>query len=741
MPKVTNIKAIPLLFAFTLFLSATLVFSVQPMLGKMMLPHVGGAPSGWAVTMFFFQTCLLFGYGLAYLFSKLPPFLNALSILLMFIPGALFLPIAYHSGLTDSISPAAVFVQLTLSTAIPFLALSTLAPGLQRLFSYGADETANDPYYLYAASNLGSFTGLLAYPIILEPLIGLQTQSNVWMLLYGLLAFFVILCAISVFKSRRDLISLRFTSVKEKVKKTLETGKKDTPITWKRRFMWLCLAAIPSSLMIGVTTEITTDIASAPMIWVIPLGLYLVTNIIAFSKRHTIETKKLSVLHTLGIVVVTTHIMMGLTLEHSTMVALLATFIYLGVFTITALTLHCRLANDRPSTDKLTEFYLFLALGGALGGSFNAFIAPIIFNDIYEFHAVLILSLLFTTTFHDKAPETLSKTLKIILGLSILCAVGMIFTNIETAWVFMPLTLLLFFSSMHTRTLFWVCLIVFFALIFSKRDFIETHRNFFGVTKIYDGHMGGDKTKPARIFTHGTTLHGFQAEDEKFKHVPVAYYGANGPVGDIIDQHKLGNVAVLGLGTGQIACYKGRSNSYTFFEIDPHVAKAAKEHFSVLKECGYKDIIIGDARLELIKTDDTYNTIFVDTFSSDAIPVHLITSEAIDVYFSKLKKNGVIAINISNRHLNLKKPLAAIAQEKGYEFRYKHYEFNEENPYDLASEWVIFTKNKKFAARLDKKGWSALKTSLRPWTDDYSNYMSILKFLDITDNKPEEAKK
>jgi len=713
------------------------------MLGKMMLPHVGGAPSGWAVTMFFFQTCLLFGYGLAYIFSKLPPFLNTLSILFMFIPGALFLPIAYHSGLADSISPAAVFVQLTLSTAVPFLALSTLAPGLQRLFSYGDHKTASDPYYLYAASNLGSFTGLLAYPLILEPLVGLQTQSNIWMVLYAILAAAVILCAISIFKSRRDLVSITLSATADKIKKKLETGEKQTAITWKRRFKWLCLAAIPSSLMIGVTTEITTDIASAPMIWVIPLGLYLITNIFAFSKRHKIETKTLSVMHVLGVVIVTTHIMMGLTLEHSGMVALLATFVYVGVFTITALTLHCQLANDRPTTDKLTEFYLFLALGGALGGSFNAFIAPMIFNDIYEFHAVLIISLLFTTTFNDSAPATLSKMLKTILGLSILCGTAIIFTDLKASYIFMPLTLLLFFSSMHTRTLFLVCVIIFFSLIFSKQDFIEIHRNFFGVTKIYDSHMGANETNPARIFTHGTTLHGFQAEDKEFNLTPVAYYGANGPVGDVIAHHKLGNVAVLGLGTGQLACHKGRGRQYTFFEIDPHVAKAAKEHFTMLKECGYKDIIIGDARLELVKIQDTYNTIFVDTFSSDAIPVHLITSEAIDLYFSKLNKNGVIAINISNRHLDLKKPLAAIAKDKGYEFRYKNYSFNEEHPYDLDSEWAVFTNNKNFISRLDKKGWTALDTSLRPWTDDYSNYMSILKFLDINHNNPlqKEVKK
>lgn len=723
-------KTSPYVFAFTLFLSATLVFSVQPMLGKMMLPHVGGAPSGWAVTMFFFQTCLLFGYGLAYVFSKLPPFLNAAAILFMFIPGALFLPIAYQSGIADSISPFAVFVQLTLSTAVPFLALSTLSPGLQRLFSYSDHTTSGDPYYLYAASNLGSFTGLLAYPLVLEPLIGLQAQSSFWMLLYSLLALFVIICAAIVFINRRDLISLKFKAGAEKAKKVLETHKEAQPITWKRRLTWLCLAAIPSSLIIGVTTEITTDIASAPMIWVIPLGLYLVTNIIAFSKRKVIDTKLLSSFHIFGVIVITIHIMMGLTLTHSAAIALLTILIYLSVFTITAMTLHARLANDRPPADKLTEFYLILALGGALGGSFNAFIAPVIFNDIYEFHAVLILSLLFTTGFNDKAPETLKHILKAAIIVSGVLLVSSIFVSMNTLFIFMGFIPLLFFGSIHARTLFLICVMVFFSIIFVQRDLIHVNRNFFGVSKIFEGHVQEGPTKiDARIFMHGTTLHGFQAKSEEYAHVPVAYYGANGPIGDILKYHDMTSVAVLGLGTGQLACYTKAGREFTFYEIDPDVADAAKEYFSILETCKYKDIIIGDARLELQKSADVYDTIFVDTFSSDAIPVHLITAEAIEIYFNKLTDDGVLAIHISNRHLDLRKPLAAIAQEKGYIFRTKYYEFNDENPYDLPSKWVVLTKDKNLAEELDRQGWTNVETSLRPWTDDYSNYLGVLNLL------------
>ncbi|MEZ5902001.1 MAG: fused MFS/spermidine synthase [Alphaproteobacteria bacterium] len=706
------------------------------MLGKMMLPHVGGAPSGWAVTMFFFQTCLLFGYGLAHVFSKLAPFLNAIAILLVFIPGALFLPLSYNSGLSDTISPLAVFIQLTLSTAVPFLALSTLSPGLQRLFSFSNHETASDPYYLYAASNIGSFVGLLAYPIILEPLVGLTTQSQIWMSLFGLLFFCVALCAFIIFKNRRDLVGIKFE--KTEVKTNLKTHQDDKAVTWRRRVKWLLLAAIPSSLMIGVTTEITTDIASAPMIWVIPLGLYLITTIIAFSKRDTINTKLLSSLHLLGVAVVTINIMMSTGLTDSTLVALSLALLYLAVFTVTALLLHSLLANDRPQTNKLTEFYLFLALGGAIGGSFNAFIAPNIFNDVYEFFAVLLLSLFLNPNFHEKTPPSLSKMLNSIVIIAALIAIVVLITGFNSIHIKAVLLLFIFFATVQARTLFFMGCIVFLLSFtsFTNKNIIDTHRNFFGVTKVFTGDVNGNKNAPATLFAHGKTLHGFQPTDDKINLRPSAYYAEAGPIGDVYRIIDPKEVAVLGLGTGQLSCYKKSGRHYTYYEIDPYVVDIAKKYFTYLDGCGHKDVIVGDARLELAKDPKKYDLIFVDTFSSDSVPMHLITTEAFKVYFSKLNDNGIVVINVSNNHIDLTGALAALAKDQGYYYQQKFYRINKNSsPYDLSSNWVVFTKNKSASEKLLKRGWETKDSNLRPWTDDYSNFIAVLKIFNITHSK------
>lgn len=728
-------KSIPYIFAFTLFLSATLIFSVQPMLGKMMLPFVGGSPSGWAVAMFFFQTCLLTGYALAFLFSKLPPFLNILAVLLLFIPGALFLPIIYQNDPSQTISPLTVFIQLTLSTAVPFLTLSTLAPGLQRLFSFSTHSTAGDPYYLYAASNLGSFVGLLSYPLILEPLTGLTEQSHLWMLSYGALFFCVIICALVVFINRKDLINFKFTPAKP------ENQIKDQSITWKQRFKWLILAAVPSSLMLGVTTEITTDIASTPMMWVIPLGLYLLTNIIAFSKRIQIDLNLLSVLHMLGIAAITVYFIAKTAFEDVIFISLPMVFVYLVVFTITALLLHKTLANSRPQTSKLTEFYLLLALGGALGGSFNAFIAPFIFNDAHEFQIVLILSLLLNTSFYAPFPSALKKIVRttaiIAAPLIIIIWAG----DLNLMFIYPILIFLVFFSLMHAKITFATCAIVF-ALVttsLSGIDYIHKHRNFFGITKVYDGNVTTDPDTSVRIFLHGTTIHGFQAKNEKSANKPHAYYGIAGPIGDVFKTYKPKDVAVLGLGIGQLACHTARGRKYTFFEIDPDIADIAKTHFTQLEKCGHKEIIIGDARLELENRNDKYDMIFVDAFSSDSIPTHLVTSEALELYFSKIKKNGPVIVNISNRHINLSGPLAATAKKNGYLFRTKTHIKTKEQTYQSSSEWVVLTKNKKTAKALDKHGWKTVETTARPWTDDYSNLLTTLKILKPFKTKEPDA--
>ena len=720
-------KMTPYVFAFTLFVSAMLVFSVQPMLGKMMLPHVGGAPSGWAVTMFFFQTCLLFGYGLAYLFSKLSPLPNIIAIIVLFLIAAFFLPIAYKSGIVDTVSPWAVFVQLTVSTAIPFLALSTLSPGLQRLFSFSGHKTASDPYYLYAASNAGSFVGLLAYPFILEPLIGLSEQSALWMKLFFVLTALLLTCFLFILSQRRDLLNFKLLT-----SNAINESPSPAP-TWKQRGYWLVLAAIPSSLMIGTTVKITTDVASAPMLWVLPLGLYLLTTITAFAKRSSISTRTLSALHLVSVAVLFCLLFLYHQLAEVHHNIFLFAAIYLAIFTITAQLLHSILANDRPKADRLTEFYLIMALGGAIGGSFNAFIAPLLFNDVYEFPLVLAASLLLNPSIKDKLTGAIKKTSFIIGVILITSIIAHYITGMSL--FLLVATLCIFISSMNTRLLFISALIVtvYSSAYFQYKSLDAMDRNFFGVVKVIEKSVSTTKDFRVKALLHGTTLHGYEALDKEHAYIPSSYYATKGPVGQVYDTLNPRKIAVLGLGAGQLACYNGYKNierETTFYEIDPAVIQFAKDHFTLLKECGYKDIILGDARLELLKDETKYDLIIADAFSSDSVPVHLITNEAVQLYISKIKNTGVVLFNISNNHINLNEPLAAIAKENNISIRGKFYiPDTEQDPYNLPAEWVVMTKNESIITALDKKEWKTISTNMRLWTDDYSNFISTLKML------------
>jgi spermidine synthase len=311
-----------------------------------------------------------------------------------------------------------------------------------------------------------------------------------------------------------------------------------------------------------------------------------------------------------------------------------------------------------------------------------------------------------------------------------------IFTDIGTGYLYGFMAVCVLFASMQTKYLFIAVTIVFLTFAVNNKDNIHIARNFFGVIKIYDGNIAEKDNNDVRIFLHGTTLHGFQPLGENYRNKSFGYYGEASPVGDIFQIADPSRIAVIGLGVGLLGCHTKAGRDFTFYEIDQNVIDAAKTHFTALKDCGYKDIILGDGRLELAKTDDKYDVIFMDAFSSDSVPAHLITEEAIEIYFSKMKDDAPVVVHISNRHLDLRKPLAAIAKDKGYYFREKIYEKTDENPYEFSSHWTVITKDKNFAEKLDKKGWKSTKTSIRPWTDDYSNLLVTFKFLNIF--KPKE---
>jgi len=721
----------PALFSLTLLLSALLVFSVQPMLGKMMLPHVGGSPAGWIVAMFFFQCALLAGYSTAFLFSRLSPLLNTLAIFILLAIGFYFLPITFYGAESESITPGVVFVQLAISAAVPFIALSTLAPAVQRLFSYSGHATAGDPYYLYAASNAGSLIGLFSYPLLFEPLMGLEAQSFIWLSGYILLCIFLFLCAATIFAQNKSLLTLKYI----RPHSHLVTHTDGEALTWKRRLTWLGLAFIPSSLMLGVTTEITTDIASTPLMWVIPLGLYLLTHILVFSKREFIDTRQLEkYAHVFILAIVVVELIYSETRLFSNLM-FLAVLFYLAAFFIIALILHARLANDRPETGSLTEFYFFLALGGALGGGMNAFILPFILNGSYDFLFVLPFAMLFMKSFYDNVPNKLKTITYVAGGIALLSYGVMPFFASETFSVqrgsfvmsmmvvyLYPKAFLATAVSLFILTLFWTPLV---------SANVYQDRNFFGTIKVYDRNQSfGNKVIETRILKHGTTLHGMQPLANEIQNLPNSYYALEGPVGEIMETLKPDNIAAIGLGTGQVACHPAIGRDFTFYEIDPDIAEVAKEHFTFLNHCGYKDIIIGDGRLKIAESSESYDLIILDAFTSDSIPIHLLTREALQTYMSRLNDAGVIAVHISNRYLDLDPILAATAQDLGLNISLRQDKQVENTAFNLPSEWIIISNSLRPHRALSDKGWVKIenKNDMRPWTDDYSNFLSALKF-------------
>ena len=685
--------------------------------------------------MFFFQTTLLIGYFLAHIFSKTPPKINALLIIACLALGTVFLPLHFIPPDNAEITGKMIFIQLMLSVGAPFIALSTLTPSLQRFFSYGHHATAEDPYYMYAASNIGSFIGLFSYPLIIEMFFGLGSQSFFWGAVYIAVIVLVCLCILGV------LILKAPASKDKKV-----TSKLKTHITNKQKLNWLMLAAIPSSLMLGTTLEITTDISPAPMVWVIPLGLYLITTIMAFSKKSFgLTMDKLSTLHLLGVTVILSLLAFSLffSQEHR---SLLLALVYLAVFFITALFFHKRLADSRPSKEHLTEFYLIMSLGGAIGGGFNAFIAPLIFSDIYEFYIVLTLSLLLNPVIKETVHKKLSKITTACLGLCLLLYAGYAF---DLALLENPLLLqlsifLLLIAflclMMSPKKLFFamVCLLILAQANKGRDNVIHKERNFFGVITVTEQKMriknkNETTTSTLRMLKHGTTAHGLRPLDSPLTNKPHGYYSEHGPLGDLLNnQNHTKKIGVVGMGIAQTACYTAPNREFIFYEIDPDIVSVAEEFFPYQKKCPIKNIILGDARLNLENTTQQFDALIIDAFSSDSVPLHLLTKEALDIYFKNIKPNGYILFHISNRYLNLSTPLAALAHNNNAFALKKYYTATTDHLFTFSSRWLVITKNKKVKQNLEKQNWDSIESTQKPWTDDFSN---ILKYFIIFNKK------
>ncbi len=734
------------LFVVTVFSSAALVFMVQPMVAKLVLPLLGGSPSVWNTSMAFFQIALLAGYGYAHLLQRLASVrAQAATHGAALVLAAATLPLRVHDlvGPPSSAHPNLwLLAVLAVSIGAPFAVLSATAPLVQAWYArtLGARD-GKEPYGLYAASNLGSLLALLAYPIVVEPLFTLAGQRYGWSAAYGVFALIIAALAFGVSRA----------PAAPQVQAAAQVGPAPS---WRDRAIWVALAAIPSSLMLGVTAYITTDVASAPFLWVLPLALYLATFIIAFQARPLIPADVTLVLQAAAVAIC------AALLPFRSAFFGLQLFVHLAAFSLTALMCHQRLVARRPDPAHLTDFYLCLSLGGVVGGAFNAFLAPVIFDNVWEYPIVLALSCL-ARPWGDlrRVPPfiwvmlvtgllaAMAAPVALALATRHLTQTPVVGDLVQAELFDMAMKALLVVAVVaavavqrRAAFLFAVVAILSYAaeITADRTDTRESWRSFFGVmrrSETYAPGLGG----AIKMLAHGTTLHGAQAQDPRYRCRPLVYYSPGTPIGQVFlakaAQSEALRIGAVGLGTGSVAAYVRPRDRLTFFEIDPLVVRISSDprNFTYTTECakGPIDYVIGDARLTLAdQPSGVFDLLLIDAFSSDAVPAHLLTVEAVRGYLGHLKPDGVLILHLSNRNLDLMGPAQAVAKAAGGYALAQSYRppDDPEHGWESPEDAVIVGRTRAALAPFEASGkWRPADPSLaRAWTDDYTNLAGAL---------------
>lgn len=710
-----------LIFTVTLFLSAALVFLVQPMFARMATPLLGGSPNVWNVSLVCFQAALLAGYAYAHLLTRLVPQLRLQVILhvALLLLAALILPLELTGllGPPDPAQPALWLIGVfAISIAPPFAILSATAPLLQAWYARTGRPDAHDPYHLYAASNAGSLIGLAAYPLVLEPLAPLAGQAIGWSLGYGAVLLLLAGCGLLTLRASR-------TGGGQVV---AAAEKPAPPVLWRQRLWWLVLAFVPSSLLVGVTTHIATDVASAPFLWAPPLMLYIGSFIIVFSKRPPIRTA-----HAAAIL----PLIAGLALFSLTKVSgipTLASFvIHLGALFLAAVACHGLLAEDRPETGRLTEFYLILSIGGVLGGAFNALLVPVIFTTVAEYPLMLIAALALMPHRDWLGPLRSIVLAGIAAGAAVIAQYvydvpALAREDVRSFFVLLLLALVALYLVRRSRLAGMAAAGALWAIgaAASPTSGAYSERGFFGVVKVQD-------RDGYRLMVHGTTLHGAQSLDADDAWRPATYYAPETPIGQVFSAHtRPGRVGVLGLGIGSVACYAWPGQRYSFYEIDPIVARLASdpERFSYLSECAPEaDIVLGDGRLALAaEPEAAFDILLIDAFSSDSVPAHLLTREAMALYLSRIREDGIVLLHVSNRYMALETVAARVAGQLGVPGRMQYDTIQGQGggSYRAQSSAVVALalNDLALAGLTAETGWAVLESDDgRAWTDDYSN--------------------
>ncbi len=721
------------LYGATLFVSAFLMFLVEPMIARMVLPLLGGAAAVWNTCLVFFQTVLLCGYAYAHSATRLGVRRHAVVHMVLMLVPLLVLPIGLGHVASPSADHPVAWLLLALLTSIglPFFVLSTSAAVLQKWYSVTGDEGARDPYFLYAASNLGSFAALMAYPLLVEPTLRLKQQASLWTAGYVALLLLTAVCAATVWHSK---------PVVDDGARPVESGE---ALSWGRRARWVALAFVPSSLLLAVTSYISTDVASVPLLWVVPLSLYLLTFVLAFSPSAG-KVRALALrLMPLALLVLVLVLVAQMSDPMSFVIP-----VHLIMFSIVALFCHGELAQDRPSPARLTEFYFWIALGGMLGGLFNALVAPVLFVGIAEYPLVLFLAALLRRGDPRTPLATEARSWPgsiAIVAVVALLAVGSVLVNnrFGSGSRFLILgaavPVLIVFGQQRRPLRFAACIAVLLlsgALVQSPfgRDVYAT-RTFFGVYRVRE-----DLHLQYRFMFHGTTLHGMQSIVPSRRHESLSYFHKTGPIGQVFagvpGASSASEVAVVGLGVGSLASYAGPAQRWTIYEIDPAVERVARDtrYFTYLEDCGSRcQVVVGDARLSLAKArPQQFGVIILDAFSSDAIPIHLLTREAMELYLSRLAPGGVIALHISNLHLSLSPVLARVAQEQGLAVLWQREPASAGSLTvgKFPSEWMVVARDLRDLGSLpgDARWRQPEVPPTTPlWTDDFSNILAVLR--------------
>jgi len=726
------------LFAGTLFVSASLMFVLQPLFGKLLLPLLGGSPAVWNTCMVFYQMLLFFGYLYAHFLSTRFTALRQIQVHGLFLLiSLLVLPVALPETMTPptETNPTLWLVWvLFISIGLPFFILSTTSPLIQKWFSHVGHHTSHDPYYLYAASNIGSLLALLSYPFLIEPHIGLAAQKISWSAGYIVLLCLIAGCA---WVYRRN-----YQAINEEQEQLIS----DVAPSTLTKLHWLVLAFVPSSLLLGLTNFISTDIAAVPLLWVIPLALYLLSFVLVFS-RWADEIHRISLW--LQPVILLPFLALSF-INPALLPYWFDLILHLSAFFLAIMVCHGELAKGRPHAAYLTLFYLIMSFAGMLGGMFNSFVAPFIFNGIYEYPLMIIAALLLRPTepgesWQDKLEQAAFPSLLLVFGFVLYANasdLGQYIDHIGTALIlFAGLTYAFRRQTIGFALLTAVVIFGIVGLRVYMSNTVYQERTFFGVLSVRNSVLMDEQGNPEKYkeLFHGTTKHGAQRSGSH-QLEPSMYYSRPGPMGQLFktfdavdDQWQVG---IVGLGAGALACYAKSQQQWTFYEIDPIVVEIAQntDYFSYLKRCTPKAaMVIGDARLSLqSEPNNKFDLLVVDAFSSDSVPTHLLTQEALALYFSKLKPTGILAFHITNRHLDLKKVLADHAKRLQYAALIQQFKPKKEQPLVVATDWFVFAKNEQVLAPLYQQGlstWqkSGLYFNMKPWTDDFTNIVGIWK--------------